>query len=281
MPSIVDDKTTVADAAKEIEPPMIEVRDVVKIFGDRVVLDHISFEAPRKSVTAIIGASGGGKSTLLKSMIGAFKPDSGEIIIDGKNIAPMSEAELKTTRKRMGMLFQNVALFGDLTVGENVALPIREHTELDDMVVQIMVKMKLDQVGLSDFESLYPREISGGMQKRVGIARAIALDPKIVFFDEPTSGLDPVMSGVINKLIIDLTRLLGITSIVVTHSMEGALKVGDRIVLLYGGKIYFTGTPKELEESTDPLVQQFFHGAAEGPIPMRKSAEEYKKSLLG
>jgi len=263
------------------ETPMISVENVTKSYGDRVVIDRVSLDVPKRSITAIIGSSGGGKSTLLKMLIGAIKPDSGNIYIDNANIAPMPEKELKNLRKKMGMLFQNVALFADLTVGENVALPIVEHTDLDNSVVGIMVRMKLDQVGLSEFEELYPRELSGGMQKRVGIARAIALDPKIVFFDEPTAGLDPVVSGVINKLIIDLTRLLGITSVVVTHSMEGAMKVGDRVVLLYGGKKYFEGTPGELEESPDPLVQQFLHGAAEGPIPMRKSAEEYRKTLLG
>jgi len=266
--------------AEETEPPVIVVENVVKSYGDRLVLNNASFKVPRRSITVIIGSSGGGKSTLLKTLIGAYRPDSGKIIIDGKDISNIKEAELNALRRRMGMLFQNVALFGELTVGENVALPIREHTDLDEAVVEIMVKMKLEQVGLSDFEGLYPRELSGGMQKRVGIARAIALDPKIVFFDEPTAGLDPVVSGMINKLIVDLTRLLGITSIVVTHSMEGALNVGDRLVLLYGGRVYFEGTPQEIDKSPDPLVQQFLHGSAEGPIPMRKSAEEYRKSLL-
>jgi len=266
---------------EEVETPMISVEKVEKSYGERVVLDGISFEVPRRSITAIIGASGGGKSTLLKMLIGAIKPDAGLVYIDGNDITIMKEDELNTLRKRMGMLFQNVALFGEMDVGENVALPIKEHTDLDDTVVSIMVKMKLDQVGLSDFEGLYPMELSGGMQKRVGIARAIALDPKIVFFDEPTAGLDPVVSGVINKLIVDLTRLLGITSVVVTHSMEGAMKVGDKLVLLYGGKVYFDGTPEDIQDSPDPLVQQFLHGSAEGPIPMRKSAEEYRKTLLG
>ena len=266
--------------AEETEPPVIVVENVVKSYGDRLVLNNASFKVPRRSITVIIGSSGGGKSTLLKTLIGAYRPDSGKIIIDGKDISNIKEAELNALRRRMGMLFQNVALFGELTVGENVALPIREHTDLDEAVVEIMVKMKLEQVGLSDFEGLYPRELSGGMQKRVGIARAIALDPKIVFFDEPTAGLDPVVSGMINKLIVDLTRLLGITGIVVTHTMEGALNVGDRLVLLYGGKVYFEGTPSEIDKSPDPLVQQFLHGSAQGPIPMRKSAEEYRKNLL-
>jgi len=279
MPS-PENATNIHHVAEETDPPAIVVENVVKSYGDRMVLNNASFRVPRRSITVIIGSSGGGKSTMLKMLIGAYKPDSGKIIIDGNDISNMKEAELNTLRRRMGMLFQNVALFGELTVGENVALPIREHTNLDDAVVEIMVKMKLEQVGLSDFEGLYPRELSGGMQKRVGIARAIALDPKIVFFDEPTAGLDPVVSGMINKLIVDLTRLLGITSIVVTHSMEGALNVGDRLVLLYGGKVYFEGTPQEIDKSPDPLVQQFLHGSAEGPIPMRKSAEEYRKSLL-
>jgi phospholipid/cholesterol/gamma-HCH transport system ATP-binding protein len=259
---------------------MISVENITKSYGERMVINNVSFKVPRKSITVILGSSGGGKSTLLKLLIGALKPDSGRVIIDGNNISQIRENELSALRKHIGMLFQNVALFGEMTIGENVGLPIKEHTDLDDAVVEIMVKMKLEQVGLSDFEALYPRELSGGMQKRVGIARAIALDPKIVFFDEPTAGLDPVMSGMIHKLIVDLTRLLGITSVVVTHSMEGALQIGDRLVLLYGGKIYFEGTSLEIDKSPDPLVQQFLHGSAEGPIPMRKSAEEYRKSLL-
>ncbi len=279
MPSH-DNEADVKPDVEETEPSMISVKNLEKSYGDRTVLNGISFEVPHRSITAILGSSGGGKSTLLKQLIGAIKPDSGKIIIDGNDITVMNETELNELRKRMGMLFQNVALFGELTVGENVALPIKEHTDLDDTVINIMVKMKLDQVGLSDFDDLYPMELSGGMQKRVGIARAIALDPKIVFFDEPTAGLDPVVSGVINKLIVDLTRLLGITSVVVTHSMEGAMKVGERLVLLYAGKVYFEGTPEEIRTSPDPLVQQFLHGAAEGPIPMRKSAEEYRKSFL-
>lgn len=281
MPSDEIEKPEENNGDKQAEEfPMIKVENLIKYFGGRKVLDGVSFEVPKRSITVILGGSGGGKSTMLKHLIGAYKPDGGRIWIDGEEITALKERDLEAVRKRCGMLFQNVALFGDLNVGENVALPIREHTRLDEEVVEIMVKMKLEQVGLSDFERLYPREISGGMQKRVGIARALALDPKIVFFDEPTAGLDPIVSGVINKLIIDLTRLLGITSVVVTHSMEGAMKVGDRIVLLFEGKVYFEGTPDELRNSADPLVQQFIRGDPDGPIPLRKSAEEYMKSLL-
>lgn len=258
----------------------IKVENLVKYYGERKVLDGVSFEVPERSITVILGSSGGGKSTILKHLIGAMKPDGGRVLIYGEDITKMDEEELDRVRKRCGMLFQNVALFGDLTVGENVALPIKEHTDLDEEVVNIMVKMKLEQVGLMDFENFYPRELSGGMQKRVGIARAIALDPKIVFFDEPTAGLDPIVSGVINKLIKDLTRLLGITSVVVTHSIESAMKIADRIVLLYQGKVYFEGTPEEIQRAEDPLVQQFIKGEPDGPIPLRKSAEEYMASLL-
>lgn len=271
--------TQVAENAPEKEV-IIKVENLVKYYGERKVLDGVNFEVPERSITVILGSSGGGKSTILKHLIGAMKPDAGRVLIEGEDITKMNEEELNRVRKRCGMLFQNVALFGDLTVGENVALPIKEHTDLDDEVVNIMVKMKLEQVGLMDFEKFYPRELSGGMQKRVGIARAIALDPKIVFFDEPTAGLDPIVSGVINKLIKDLTRLLGITSVVVTHSIEGAMKVADRIVLLYQGKVYFEGSPEEIQKAEDPLVQQFIKGEPDGPIPMRKSAEEYMASLL-
>ncbi len=280
MPSDEEKTRGTETGEEQVQPPAISVENVTKSYGDREVLSDVNLDVPRGSITAIIGGSGGGKSTLLKLMIGALKADKGKVVIENNDITRMNEGELNELRKRMGMLFQNVALFGDMTVGDNVALPIREHTQLDETVVGIMVKMKLDQVGLSEFEEMYPRELSGGMQKRVGIARAIALDPKIVFFDEPTAGLDPVVGGMINKLIVDLTRLLGITSVVVTHSMEGAKSVGDRLALLYGGKVYFQGTPGEIEACSDPLVQQFLHGSPEGPIPMRKSAEEYKRTLL-
>lgn len=272
--------TTVQKENVPEKEAIIRVEKLVKYYAERKVLDEVSFEVPERSITVILGSSGGGKSTILKHLIGAMKPDAGRILIDGEDITGMTEEELNRVRKRCGMLFQNVALFGDLTVGENVALPIKEHTDLDDEVVNIMVKMKLEQVGLMDFEKFYPRELSGGMQKRVGIARAIALDPKIVFFDEPTAGLDPIVSGVINKLIKDLTRLLGITSVVVTHSIESAMKIADRIVLLYQGKVYFEGSPEEIQSADDPLVQQFIKGEPDGPIPLRKSAEEYMASLL-
>jgi len=178
------------------------------------------------------------------------------------------------------MLFQHGALLNSMTVGENVALPISEHTTLDDSIIKIMVKMKLDLVGLRDFEDLYPGQISGGMQKRVALARALALDPEVVFFDEPTSGLDPIVASVITKLIADLNRLLGITCVVVTHAVEEAMKIADKIVILYMGKVLAEGSPQEIRASTDPVVQQFITGSPDGPISFHATSKDYREDLL-
>ncbi|MFA5074401.1 MAG: ATP-binding cassette domain-containing protein, partial [Nitrospirota bacterium] len=183
-------------------------------------------------------------------------------------------------RKKTGMLFQHGALINSLSVGENIALPIREHTSLDDHIIKIMVKMKLELVGLRDFEDLYPRQISGGMQKRVALARALALDPEMVFFDEPTSGLDPIVASVITKLIADLNRLLGITCVVVTHTVEEAMEIADKIVILYMGKVLAEGTTKEILESTNPLVRQFITGTPDGPISFHASSKDLREDLL-
>jgi phospholipid/cholesterol/gamma-HCH transport system ATP-binding protein len=178
------------------------------------------------------------------------------------------------------MLFQHGALLNSLTVGENVGLPIKEHTNLDDNIVRIMVKMKLELVGLRDFEDLLPGQLSGGMQKRVALARALALDPEVVFFDEPTSGLDPIVAAVITKLIADLNRLLGITCIVVTHAVEEAMRVADKIVMLYQGKVLAEGTPQEIRSSVNPLVQQFITGSPDGPISFHASSKDFREDLL-
>ena len=259
---------------------MLEVRNIKKSYGRRKVLDGVSFAAERKKITHIFGASGGGKSTLLKIMIGALKSDGGEVLFNDNDIAVLSDRELDPFRKKIGMLFQHGALINSLTVGENIALPIREHTNLDDNIIKIMVKMKLELVGLRDFEDLHPSQLSGGMQKRVALARALALDPEAVFFDEPTSGLDPIVAAVITKLIADLNRLLGITCIVVTHAVEEAMRIADKIVILYMGKVLAQGTPLEIRNSPDPLVQQFITGSPDGPISFRASSKDYREDLL-
>ncbi len=259
---------------------MITVRDLRKSYDGRRVLDGVSFEAERKKVTHIFGTSGGGKSTLLKIMIGALRPDDGGVRFGDTDITKLRGRELDPFRKKIGMLFQHGALLNSLTVGENIALPIREHTALDDNIIKIMVKMKLELVGLRDFEDLYPAQLSGGMRKRVALARALALDPEVVFFDEPTSGLDPIVAAVITKLIADLNRLLGITCIVVTHAVEEAMRTADKIIMLYRGKVLAEGTPQEIRDSENPMVQQFITGSPDGPISFRASSRDFREDLL-
>lgn len=259
---------------------MIKAHGIKKNFGKRVVLNGTDFTAERKKITYILGTSGGGKSTLLKILIGALKPDAGQVLFGETDITQLVGRELDPFRKKIGMLFQQGALLNSLTVGENISLPIREHTPLDENIIKIMVKMKLELVGLRDFEDLYPGQLSGGMQKRVALARALALDPEVVFFDEPTSGLDPIVAAVITKLIADLNRVLGITCIVVTHAVEEAMRIADKIVILYLGKVLAQGTPQEIKSSADPLVQQFITGSPDGPISFRASSKDFREDLL-
>ena len=197
----------------------------------------------------------------------------------GKNIASLSEDGMNEVRKKYGMLFQSGALFDSMSVGENIALPLREHTKLDDNIVSIMVKMKLELVGLRGFENLMPSQLSGGMKKRVGLARAIVMDPEIVFYDEPTAGLDPVMTGVIDKLIMDLTKKLNITSVVVTHDMNSVFRIANRIAMLYQGSVLEIGTPEEIRKSKNPLVHQFVAGEAEGPVSFLQDGGDYLDHL--
>lgn len=262
------------------DEPILEVRNLVKSFDGRVVLDGIRMSIEKGQVTAIMGGSGCGKSTLLRHLIGVMLPDSGAILYRGDDITRFDDARMEAYRKRFGMLFQMGALLNSLSVHDNIALPLREHTRLDEKIIGVMVKMKLELVGLRDFEHLKPSQLSGGMQKRVALARAIALDPEIVFYDEPTSGLDPVVSGVIDQLILDLSRRMNITSVVVTHDLRSAFTIADKIVVLYKGKVVADGTPEEIRESDDPLVQQFINGRADGPIPLRQSSRDYLEDLL-
>ena len=260
---------------------IIDVRHLRKHFGSKVVLEDVSFTVERGTVCVVMGGSGSGKSTVLRHLIGAYKPDSGEIYLDGEEITGLHERELQRVRRKFGMLFQGGALLNSLTVGENVALPIRHHTDLPEETIEIMVKLKLELVGLRDAEHLKPSEISGGMQKRVSLARAIALDPKIVFYDEPSAGLDPIVSGVIDKLMTDLTDKMGVTSLVVTHDMQSAFRIAHKMIMLHRGRIVATGTPEEIQGSSDPLVRQFITGAPDGPIPLRMSQKDYQEDILG
>lgn len=261
------------------ENNIIEVKNVIKKFKGRTVLSGINLSIKKGETFVIMGGSGCGKSTLLRLLVGADKPDEGEIIIYGKNIVTLSQKELDEIRKKIGILYQSGALLNSLTVGENISLPLTEHTKLAPDIVNIMVKMKLELVGLTGFENLKPAELSGGMKKRVGLARAIAMDPEIVYYDEPGAGLDPVVTGVIDKLIKDLSQKLQITSVVVTHEMTSAFRIADRMAMLYNGSILEIGTPQEIKNSTNPVVKQFITGSPDGPIPLHRASSEYLKTL--
>src|SRR3954471_3021498 len=261
--------------------PAIQVLDVVKKYGDRVVLDKIRLDVFKGETLVILGGSGSGKSTLLRLMIGNVKPDGGDIVSLGKSIAKMTDAELAAYRKNIGVLFQSGALFNSMTVADNVALPLREHTDLPEETIEIMVKIKLEQVDLREHADKMPSQLSGGMKKRAGLARAIALDPKVLFYDEPSAGLDPVTSAEIDELIIDLNHKLGVTSVVVTHEMDSAFRIANRMVLLDRGKFIVSGTPQEMRDSQDPLVRQFVYGLTTGPLTDRRRAGHYEEDLLG
>lgn len=258
---------------------IIEVKNVVKTYNNRKILDGINLQIKKGETFVIMGGSGCGKSTLLRLMIGAEKPNSGNISLYNKNIVNLDQNGIDEIRKRFGMLYQSGALLNSLTVEENISLPLVEHTKLDSQIISIIVKMKLELVGLTGFEILMPSELSGGMKKRVGLARAIVMDPEIVFYDEPGAGLDPVVTGVIDKLIKDLSQKLSITSVVVTHEMESAFRIADRMAMLYDGKIIEVGTPEQIKNTKNPVVKQFITGSPDGPIPLRRSSEEYLKDL--
>ena len=258
---------------------VISVKDLVKNFGSRRILNGVSVDIYQGETLVVMGGSGCGKSTFLRHLIGSIRPDSGEVWMFGKDIAKASDEEMDEIRKKFGMLFQSGALFDSLTVAENIALPLREHAKLDENIISIVVKMKLELVGLRGFESLMPSQLSGGMKKRVGLARAIVMDPKIIFYDEPTAGLDPVMTGVVDKLTIDLTKKLQITSVVVTHDMNSVFRIADRIVMLHQGNILQIGTPEEIKNSKNPHVRQFISGDAEGPISFMQQGDDYLEHL--
>ena len=259
---------------------IIEVKDVYKKFGDRQILSGVNLKVYKGETIVIMGGSGCGKSTVLRHMASTVKPDSGSVYMRGQNLADLDENGLDALKKKYGILFQSGALFDSLSVKENVCMPLREHTKLDENIITIMVKMKLELVGLRGFEHLMPSQLSGGMKKRVGLARAIAMDPEIIFYDEPTTGLDPIMAGVIDKLILDLSKKLSITSVVVTHDMQSVFRIADRIAMLHDGKILQVGTPEEIKNTTNPMVKQFIEGQAEGPINFFMDKDGYLDELI-
>ncbi|MBI4342702.1 MAG: ABC transporter ATP-binding protein [Candidatus Omnitrophica bacterium] len=245
---------------------MIEIKDLSKAFNGHQVLDRANLTIQTGETMVIIGRSGSGKSVLLKHIIGLMKPDGGLVRVDGEHVAQLSGAALDTLRMRFGMLFQSAALFDSMTAFENVAFPLQEHTTMSPEAIAQRVHECLQLVGLQDVDGLYPAELSGGMRKRVGLARALAISPSIVLYDEPTTGIDPIMGDIINDLIVALRDRLKVTSVVVTHDMRSAYKVADRIAMLYNGDILEVGTPEEIRASKNPYVQQFIKGEAVGPI---------------
>ena len=260
---------------------VIEISGLKYRRGEKLIFDGLDVSIPRGKITAIMGPSGTGKTTLLRIMTGQVLPDRGRVIVDGQNIQKLDTDQLFELRKRMGFLFQNGALFTDYSVYENVVFPLREHTDLPESLVRRIALMKLQAVGLRGASELMPTELSGGMARRVALARAIALDPKIIFYDEPFTGLDPISMGVIVRLIRELNDSLGLTSIIVSHDVEEVSSVSDHSYLISEGKVVAYGTPKELEQNKSAWVRQFMKGLADGPVPFHYPAPDLEQQLLG
>jgi len=246
--------------------PLVECRNLRFGYGDRAILDGVSFTVPRGKVTALMGASGGGKTTVLRLIGGQVRAQAGQVRFDGQDVGTLDAAGLYAARRRMGMLFQFGALFTDLSVFDNVAFPLREHTALPESLIRDIVLMKLNAVGLRGARNLMPSEVSGGMARRVALARAIALDPELVMYDEPFAGLDPISLGTSAQLIRQLNDTLGITSIIVSHDLEETFRIADQVIVLANGRIAAQGTPAEVRASQDPLVHQFVNAEPEGPV---------------
>ena len=244
----------------------IEVTGLVTHYGDREVLKNISFSIPRGKTTVILGGSGCGKSTLLKHLIGLLKPTKGIIAINEQDIATMDEEHMNEVRKKMGVLFQGAALLNSMTLADNITLPMREHTKLEESTMSIMMRMKLELVGLSGFEDYYPSQLSGGMKKRAGIARAMALDPEFMFFDEPSAGLDPVTAAGLDELILKLNKAFKMTIVVVTHELESIFKIADHIIMLDLGKVLFSGTLEALKSSDNDKIKMFLERKPEKDV---------------
>lgn len=272
----------------------ISVRDLVKKFGTQTVLTGVNLDIKAGETIVIMGGSGCGKTTLLRLLIGSHQPTSGTISLLGQDIASLDSDGFDALKKQFGILFQSGALFQSMTVGDNVALPLQENSDLAPETIEMIVKMKLELVGLRQHANKLPSQISGGMMKRAGLARAMAMDPKILFYDEPSAGLDPVTSAEIDQLILELTRNFGVTSVVVTHEMDSAFTIADRMVMLDGGRVLMIDTREEFDRirklpeseaknltEDQQIVYQFLRGAAEGPITRRRSADDYREDLLG
>jgi phospholipid/cholesterol/gamma-HCH transport system ATP-binding protein len=263
---------------------LVECRDLTFGYGDRPILDGVSFTVPRGQVTALMGASGGGKTTVLRLIGGQVRPQSGTLRFDGQDIPALDRGGLYAMRRRMGMLFQFGALFTDMSCYDNVAFQMREHSDLPEELIDDLVLMKLQAVGLRGARDLMPSEISGGMARRVALARAIALDPELVMYDEPFAGLDPISLGTSAQLIRQLNDSLGITSVIVSHDLEETFRIADQVIILANGRIAAQGTPEQVRASTDPLVHQFVHAEPEGPVhfhyPGPGVAEDFSAGLM-
>ncbi len=260
---------------------LIEVKNLSFNRGERIIYDNVSLQIRRGQITAIMGPSGTGKTTLLRLIGGQLSPDSGEVMLDGKNIASMSRNELFAARARMGMLFQSGALFTDMSVYENVAFPIRAHTKLPENLIAEIVGLKLESVGLRGAEQMMPAELSGGMNRRVALARAIALDPDLIMYDEPFAGQDPIVMGVLSRLIRSLREALDLTTIIVSHDVDETLSIADYIYVVAEGKVQGEGTPEQLKQHASAFVQQFLTGSIEGPVDYQFSHQAYLSNEVG
>lgn len=261
---------------------LVELRDLRFGYGERVILDGITLTIPRGKVTALMGASGGGKTTVMRLIGGQYRAQSGSLTFDGQEVASLNPTDLYAVRRRMGMLFQFGALFTDLSVFDNVAFPLREHTDLNESMIRDIVLMKLEAVGLRGARDLMPSEISGGMARRVALARAMALDPELIMYDEPFAGLDPISLGTAARLIRRLNDSLGTTSIVVSHDVDETFQIADHVVILANGRVAAQGTPAELRQTADPLIHQFVNGLSDGPVhfhyPAASVADDFTRA---
>lgn len=260
---------------------IVDVKDVTFSRGDKIIYKNMSFSVPVGKITAIMGPSGIGKTTMLRLIGGQLKPDSGDILFKNNSIVSMSRKQLYAARTRMSMLFQSGALFTDMSVYDNIAFPIREHTSLSEELIRLVVLMKLQAVGLRGAKDLMPSELSGGMARRAALARAIALDPELIMYDEPFAGQDPISMGVLVKLIKSLNEVLGLSSLIVTHDVNEVMSIADHVIIIAEQGVIGSGTPAQMREHASPLVQQFLKGLADGPVPFHYPAQEYGDELLG
>lgn len=265
----------------DLSQSIVEVKDVSFSRGDRTIYKNMSFSVPKGKITAIMGPSGIGKTTMLRLIGGQLKPDAGDILFEGGSIPSMSRKELYAARTKMSMLFQSGALFTDMSVFDNIAFPLREHTKLSEALIKLVVLMKLQAVGLRGAKDLMPSELSGGMARRAALARAIALDPELIMYDEPFAGQDPISMGVLVKLIKSLNEVLGLSSLIVTHDVTEVMSIAEHVIIIADQGVIGAGTPDEMRNHESPLVQQFLKGLSDGPVPFHYPAQTYADELLG